>query len=93
MEENNSILSDIDGLNEHNLGQDDSNNYEDIEKFFNIENYIIKIALTSSNFYGINALHICSSFRGIENTLVLKIKTKKYILAFWCNYMIIQFQS
>ena len=32
MEENNSILSDIDGLNEHNLGQDDSNNYEDIEE-------------------------------------------------------------
>ena len=28
MEENNSILSDIDGLNEHNLGQDD----EDIEE-------------------------------------------------------------
>ena len=32
MEENNSILSDIDGLNEHNLGQDGSNNYEDIEE-------------------------------------------------------------
>ena len=32
MEENNSILSDIDGLNEHNLDQDGSNNYEDIEE-------------------------------------------------------------
>ena len=32
MEENNSILSDIDGLNEHKFGQDDSNNYEDIEE-------------------------------------------------------------
>ena len=32
MEENNSILSDIDRLNEHNLDQEDSNNYEDIEE-------------------------------------------------------------
>ena len=32
MEENNSILSDIDRLNEHNLGEEDSNNYEDIEE-------------------------------------------------------------
>ena len=32
MEENNSILSDINRLNEHNLGQEDSNNYDDIEE-------------------------------------------------------------